>query len=530
MDKRGRQLLDGIMQKASLPSLSPLAVRLMSLAADENSAISDLAHIIEADPALTTRLLKLVNSGMFRISESEVTSIKRAVGLLGFREVRIMALSLSLRDTVPIKKTDNLDYGFYWRLSLQRAILSQLAAKTLGLPNGEESFIAGLILEIGLPVLLRALPVEVSKNYPGLQSPYLERMEWESKEAGINHRELGAVIVEHCRLPAIFADCMLERNDRGKIVKVVAFAQLAVEACFLPKMSFMRVYNNGQEALGFTAGQINQVIGDALALCEQVATALEIDVDQEQDMLLVMEKANEALSRLSSQVAPKLEKVAQRAAAMDTTRLQHQAITNTLEAVMHEIRNPLMSVGGFARRLAGQGEEGGNVRRYAQVIMDEASRLDKVLNQVGMLLAPVNPHFSQVKMEDVFGKYQGDEWNATWRLPPGHAMITVDTGLLTEALTLLFGYAESAAGRDNSPLLVNVERHEGRLRIFVRGSGTLAQASQIAMNDLAFGPDLNLVRIGRIVGALNGEFKTTAGQGNFTLELSVPDTPQLTGE
>jgi HD-like signal output (HDOD) protein len=96
-----------------LPSLSPLTIRLVELAADDRSSASDLANIIEKDPALTTRLLRLVNSAFFA-RRQQITSVTRGVVQVGFKQVRVMALSLSLRDTFPLGKVGGMHYDHFW--------------------------------------------------------------------------------------------------------------------------------------------------------------------------------------------------------------------------------------------------------------------------------------------------------------------------------------------------------------------------------------------------------------------------------
>ena len=96
MEERHKaKLLKKIVQSEDLPGLSPLAIRLVELATDDRTVARDLADIIEKDPALTTRLLKLMGSAFFARS-ARVTSIPQAIVLLGFKRVRLMALTLSL--------------------------------------------------------------------------------------------------------------------------------------------------------------------------------------------------------------------------------------------------------------------------------------------------------------------------------------------------------------------------------------------------------------------------------------------------
>ncbi|MFO7736851.1 MAG: HDOD domain-containing protein, partial [Desulfatiglandaceae bacterium] len=114
-------LLKRMTEREGLPSLSPLVIQLVELAADDRSSARDLAAVIEEDPGLTTRLLRLVGSAFFARPE-RVTSVSQAVVLLGFKRVRIMALSISLRDMFPMGRQGGMDYDLFWKTSLYRAL------------------------------------------------------------------------------------------------------------------------------------------------------------------------------------------------------------------------------------------------------------------------------------------------------------------------------------------------------------------------------------------------------------------------
>ena len=94
-------LLQRLESGYSLPVLSVVAIRLVEFASDEECSVNDLVSLIEKDPSLAIRLLKVANSAFFRTAEP-ATTLRQAVIRIGFQQLRIMALSLSLRDTFPM--------------------------------------------------------------------------------------------------------------------------------------------------------------------------------------------------------------------------------------------------------------------------------------------------------------------------------------------------------------------------------------------------------------------------------------------
>ncbi len=117
------RIIQEILANEHLPSPSPLLIKLVEMAADETTSVSDLVRVIEQDPGLATRLLKLVNSA-FYAREREISSIHQAVVILGFKKLRMMALTLSLRDAFPLGKVVGMDYDYFWKTSLYRALIA----------------------------------------------------------------------------------------------------------------------------------------------------------------------------------------------------------------------------------------------------------------------------------------------------------------------------------------------------------------------------------------------------------------------
>ncbi len=111
----------------SLPSLSPVAMRLVELALDDSTSAETLTALIERDPSPTVRVLRLANSTLFQTRQPTI-SLKQAVVKLGYERLRIMALSLSLRDTFPMGRVGVLDYEQFWRTSLYRALIANSLA------------------------------------------------------------------------------------------------------------------------------------------------------------------------------------------------------------------------------------------------------------------------------------------------------------------------------------------------------------------------------------------------------------------
>jgi nitrogen-specific signal transduction histidine kinase len=110
-----------------------------------------------------------------------------------------------------------------------------------------------------------------------------------------------------------------------------------------------------------------------------------VELNKQKDMLDIMEKANAALAALTDRLSAEKE----RAAAGGLQSFEslgreedRKAVQHTLEAVAHEIRNPLTSVGGFVRRLASTLTPSSQGWEYAQIIIEETQKLEQALSRM----------------------------------------------------------------------------------------------------------------------------------------------------
>jgi HD-like signal output (HDOD) protein len=543
-------LVQRALAAGSVPSLSALAVRLVELAADDSSGAQDLARVIEQDPGLTARLLRLVNSPALRRGQERVSSITRAVVLLGLREIRIMALSLSLRDTLPLKRGSQ-DFHLFWRASLHRAVLAQETARRLALPSAEEAFAAGLLLELGLPLTMWVLGEEEARGFPGMGAPLKSQLAWERRSLGADHRVVGRELLRLWGLPAELVETQQvvedsTRSQAGMLTEVADFARRATEAFFLPDTPLTDIYQVAWRRFGLGDEAVNQVLAGALLYVGEAAGAMDIKLDQDADLLAVMEKANAALSRLSRRMEPAISQAAAGGGAAPpdgeaAERTREEAVVDTLEAVAHEIRNPLMSVGGFARRLIAQMGEGDQARRYAEVIASEAARLDAVLAEMVAVAAPYSPGAQALDLahalREAGGRLEGEPPaylagrlpQLRWRLPAGGLAVAADPAGLVSALRHLLAYGASLL-EPGARLTVHLGAREGRAVVSVLGPGS-PRPVRDHLSGKHFGPELGLAQARRVAEAHGGYLSVGSnprGRG-FVLTFSLPAAPAPTG-
>src|SRR3990172_2099396 len=142
--------------KAKMPTNPALATELLRLTKDTKANAGDFAGLIRTDPALATRLLKTANSVQFA-QRTPVTTIERAVTVLGIKRVKTSALSFQLVDHVDRLGGAPFDMKAFWQHSVLRACLAHSIAQDVVPHRQEEAFLVGLLEECGVLFLVQIL-------------------------------------------------------------------------------------------------------------------------------------------------------------------------------------------------------------------------------------------------------------------------------------------------------------------------------------------------------------------------------------
>jgi len=222
--------LDTVLQAEILPSLPAVAVKVLAL--DPDLAAADLARVIAQDAPLSARILKAANSPLYAPA-SPVGNIKRAIILLGNRQVRTLSLAFSL---VPLQNA-RLDFTRFWQHALATAVATRRLLKLMSPRQVEEGFTAGLLADIGA-ILLAGAQAERYAEVLKRREAAASLDEAEQAVFGFDHTALGLAAARRWRFPeGLLAVIEHHRDPRGfagsgeaaLLVRAVHLAGLAAE-------------------------------------------------------------------------------------------------------------------------------------------------------------------------------------------------------------------------------------------------------------------------------------------------------------
>ncbi len=192
-----------------IATLPEVTLRIVELVEDPTSTAQDLHNVISNDPALCSRILKVVNSSFYGLP-GQIGSINRAIVLLGLNAVKNIAISASL---AKLFRSGQLCPTFsardLWMHSVGTAAAAKLIADTLDFGAPDEAFLAGLLHDIGIMVELqydRNKLIE-AVNEVGMQDgvPTKDMLEVEMGVFGATHQHFGMGLCEKWKFPASFS-------------------------------------------------------------------------------------------------------------------------------------------------------------------------------------------------------------------------------------------------------------------------------------------------------------------------------------
>jgi two-component system cell cycle response regulator len=265
---------EDLKQSGRLPSPGGVALKLLDLANREDVTSAELARVLQGDPSLAGRVLKVANAAA--TGSRPVVSIGDAVVRIGFRSVRQLAMGFSLIERSQSGDCEGFDYARYWSRSLATAVAAERIGRDARSIPADECFTLGLLHDVGSLALATLYP----REYAALLTDAGARDEQRRRELERGafyacSRELTALMLRDWRMPPPLVEAVVlrgardqERNARTQRLADLLHLAVLIADCCVDSSAVgpapAAVLSQGLATLGIDPEQLNLILGDVL--------------------------------------------------------------------------------------------------------------------------------------------------------------------------------------------------------------------------------------------------------------------------
>ncbi len=280
--RRASDLLKGVVSISTLPGVY---LRLSSVVSDPRSSAADVGRVIADDPGLTARLLKLVNSAMYGFP-SKIETVSHAISIVGTAQLQDLALATSVIRLFASVPENLVTMESFWRHSVACGVTARALAARRRESNVERYFVAGLLHDIGRPIMYMQVPEEARVAVMRSRETGRPLFEVEHEVLGFDHSHVGAALLEQWKLPPSLREPVAhhhhpERSQRfpveASVVHVADFITNALKFGTSGEPGVPPFAAGAWEAIGLAPNVLPDVMEEAESHYEAAVQVIALD-------------------------------------------------------------------------------------------------------------------------------------------------------------------------------------------------------------------------------------------------------------
>ncbi len=328
-------------QAEQLYSLPAVALEVLRLAGQPQVDPRQIKLCLESDPALASRILKVVNSSLFGLSR-QVCDLQQALALLGLKPLKALMLGFSLPPQL-LHSEHAEALQKYWQHALLKGLACRLLEQHVAPTDDEEAFVAGLLQDVGVLALLQQL----GENYASLYLQSAERGEnllfAEAQTLGFDHLALSARLLALWRLPPHLCQAVAVPPIESAVAhapplckpmcQILHLAELLT--CYIERPSeadLARLLTISERYFQFGPVRLHSLLKELTPHFESLAKTLAVELPSGPSSHELLLAAHRRLSAVTADMVPELL-LAQRNNSDDGAALE--AILNTTREIQH---------------------------------------------------------------------------------------------------------------------------------------------------------------------------------------------------
>jgi putative nucleotidyltransferase with HDIG domain len=304
----------------SLPTMPTVAAKIFKIFTEGNPDLDEVIKLIETDQSITMKILKLVNSAYFGLP-SPISSIKKAVLMLGSSEVRCVLLSVTVSESLikSLREKGSNKQDELWKHSLACAVCAEMISRKTCPNLKAEAFVGGLLHDVGKLILLECFPdktkqVRIRHNEQGIS--------WSQAEQdilGIDHATVGKWLAEKWNLPQIFIQAIwlhhhplstiqeLDFVKQKKAILTIRLANILAHKIMADSLASQPAgidYRDILDFLHINPNDIKELSASLGKYYSERTSLLDLEEDESSFYYHALQRANQELAKLASENAP----------------------------------------------------------------------------------------------------------------------------------------------------------------------------------------------------------------------------------
>lgn len=305
----------------TLPTLAPIAVKLLQITTSDESDARDVVNALRGDQSLTAKILALANSPIMGAT-GKISTLDRAVVLLGFQVIRGLVLTIKVFECLAIKDEHREARHFnrleFWKHSLGVACVARRVAalKREAGVDPEEAFVAGLLHDLGKVALDAVFPKAYGRAALQAEKTRSDLADCERAILGVDHTVAGRHVAKRWGLPAylqeaiwlhhLSADSLARTSISAKLIGLIRFANTFVRERRLGHSGNHAFYEPSASLsaiLGLSGNELEQIARQAVGDVAQYVSLLGLDQTTPETLYIEsLASANAELGRINTEL------------------------------------------------------------------------------------------------------------------------------------------------------------------------------------------------------------------------------------
>lgn len=201
----------------NLPAMSTAIMEVSKLLDDPSTNTTELSRIIGQDQGMSTKILSIANSPLYGLPR-KVSTIDFAILIIGYQDIKNIVVALTMVESFKNKSDKLFDQKSFWRHSVVTGAAAKRLAEDLGYRIGSEAFVAGLLHDLGIPVMHKYFhsAFEMITNEFNEGQDTLNDIEL--KHLGMSHAEIGRYLASKWNLPVHLCETVENHHNPSKSI------------------------------------------------------------------------------------------------------------------------------------------------------------------------------------------------------------------------------------------------------------------------------------------------------------------------